>query len=133
MQATEARERVVTGGLCHIAIDVTDLEKSAKFYTDMFNLDIADRTDSYVQLKTPGGRDSFFLFKADATVNPRGCGQSHAHFGFRIDDANFDKAMNYIKYHRIKVHENPRRKPGRFVYIEDPDGYVIQLEPGDCS
>jgi hypothetical protein len=31
------------------------------------------------------------------------------------------------------VHHNPHRAPGRFVYIEDPDGYVIQLEPGDCD
>lgn len=133
MQSTEAQERVVTGGLCHVAIDVSDLERSLKFYTDMFNLEVISRSESAVQLKTPGARDSFFLFKADAPVNPLGCGQSHAHFGFRIDDHNFDKAMDYIRRNRIKVHPNPRRAPGRFVYIEDPDGHVIQLEPGDCS
>jgi catechol 2,3-dioxygenase-like lactoylglutathione lyase family enzyme len=62
---------------------------------------------------------------------------THFHFGFRIDDANFDKALDYIKKNDIKIHPNPRRAPGRFVYIEDPDGYVIQLEPaetpGECS
>ncbi|WP_048199369.1 VOC family protein [Methanocella arvoryzae] len=133
MQTTKAKGRVTTGGLCHIAIDVTDLENSVRFYTDMFNLEVVDRTDSHVQLKTPGGRDSFFLFKANAPVNPRGCGQSHAHFGFRVDDQNFDVAMDYIRRNNIKIHPNPRRSPGRFVYIEDPDGYVIQLEPGDCD
>ncbi len=133
MQATEARGQVVTGGLCHVAIDVSDLDKSLKFYTDMFNLEVVSRSDTSVHLKTPDARDSFFLFKASSPVNPLGCGQSHAHFGFRIDDRNFDRAIDYIQKNRIRVHHNPGRSPGRFVYIEDPDGYVVQLEPGDCG
>jgi catechol 2,3-dioxygenase-like lactoylglutathione lyase family enzyme len=133
MHATETHERVITGGLCHVAIDVSDLERSLKFYTDMFNLVVVSHSDTIVHLKTPGSKDSFFLFKADAPVNPRGCGQSHAHFGFRIDDRNFDKAIDYIRRNNVKIHPNPRRSPGRYVYIEDPDGYVVQLEPGDCS
>lgn len=133
MQATETQERVRTGGLCHVAIDVSDLDRSAQFYTGMFNMEIVDRSGRYVQMKTIGAKDSFFLFRADGPVNPRGCGMKHFHFGFIIDDANFDRAMDYIKRNYIPVHHNPDRAPGRFVYIEDPDGYVIQLEPGDCS
>ena len=33
-------------------------------------------------------------------------------------------------------HQNPEREAGKFIYIEDPDGYVIQLEPreeGKCG
>ena len=133
MHTIEARKQIVTGGLCHVAIDVTDLDKSLKFYTDMFNLEVVNHTDTNVHLKTSGAGDSFFLFKASSPVNPRGCGQSHAHFGFRINDHNFDRAIDYIKKNNVRVHNNPRRAPGRFIYIEDPDGYVVQLEPGDCS
>ncbi len=133
MHATTAQEKISTGGLCHIAIDVTDPGKSAKFYTEMFNLEVAGRSDKYIQLKTPGGRDSFFLFQADRPVNLKATGLTHMHFGFRIDEKNFDRAMEYIKKNDITVHHNPARGPGRYVYIEDPDGYVIQLEPGDCD
>jgi catechol 2,3-dioxygenase-like lactoylglutathione lyase family enzyme len=77
------REQINTGGICHIAIDVNDLERSTKFYTDMFNMDIASRSNKIVQLKTSGADDSFFLFKADGPVNPRGCGMMHA---LRVQD-----------------------------------------------
>ena len=102
----------------------------------MFTMDIASRSNRIVQLKTFGADDSFFLFKADGPVNPRGCGMIHSHFGFRIDDRNFDKAMDYIKRNDIKIRPNPDREAGKFIYIEDPDGYVIQLEPrekGECG
>ena len=130
------QERIKIGGLCHVAIDVSDLERSIKFYTEMFTMDIASRWDKMVQLKTPGGDDSFFLFKADSPANPRGCGMGHFHFGFRINNHDFDNAMEYIKRNNITIHPNPDREAGRFVYIEDPDGYVIQLEPreeGKCG
>ena len=102
----------------------------------MFTMDIASRSKRIVQLKTSGADDSFFLFKADGPVNPRGCGMMHSHFGFRIDDRNFDKAMDYIRRNNIKIRPNPDREAGKFIYIEDPDGYVIQLEPregGECG
>ncbi len=131
MQATETQGRIKTGGLCHVAIDVSDLERSTQFYMSMFDMEIVGRSDRIVHMRTSGGNDSFFLFQADSPVNSQGCGMKHAHFGFSIDDANFDRALDYIKRNNVKIHPNPHRTPGRFVYIEDPDGYVIQLEPGE--
>ena len=84
-------------------------------------------------LRTAGAKDSFFLFKADGPVEPRGCGLSHFHFGFVIDGENYRLATNIIKRRGITVHHNPHRPPGEYVYIEDPDGYVVQLEPSDCG
>ena len=132
MHATTTEEKIKTGGLCHIAIDVSDMDRSLKFYTDMFDMKIVGRTDHYIHVRTAGAHDNIFLFKADGAVNPKGCGLTHMHFGFKIDDKNFDRAMEYIKRNNVKIHPNPARGTGRFVYIEDPDGYVIQLEPGDC-
>jgi catechol 2,3-dioxygenase-like lactoylglutathione lyase family enzyme len=133
MHATEIRGKVKTAGLCHVAIDVSDLGRSVRFYTSMFDMEIVGRSDRVVHLKSADATDSFFLFKADGPVSPRGCGLTHFHFGFRIDDKNFDRALAYIRDNNINIHHNPNRTPGRFVYIEDPDGYVIQLEPGDCG
>lgn len=133
MHATTTSERIKTAGICHVAIDVSDLERSLQFYTAMFDMEILSRSDRIVHLKSAGADDSFFLFLADGPVNPRECGLTHFHFGFKIDDRNFDRALDYIKRNNIPVHQNPHREPGRFVYILDPDGYVIQLEPGDCG
>ncbi len=131
LHATATRQRIKTGGLCHIAIDVSDLARSVKFYTDMFAMDILSRSSRLVHLRSAGADDSFFLFQADGPVSPKAGGMTHSHFGFRIDDRNFDKALDYIKKNGIKIHPNPARGIGRFIYFEDPDGYVIQLEPRD--
>jgi catechol 2,3-dioxygenase-like lactoylglutathione lyase family enzyme len=136
MHARTTHDKIKTGGLCHIAIDVSDLDASITFYIDMFEMDIVSRSDKIAHLKTSGKDDSFFLFQADGKVNPKACGMTHAHFGFKIDDQNFEKALAYIKKNEIKIHHNPARGTGKFVYIEDPDGYVIQLEPdpeGHCG
>lgn len=111
--ATTMQERINTGGICHIAIDVSNLEQSTKS-TDMFTMDIVSRSNRIVHLKTSGADNSFFLFKADGPVNPRGCGMTHSHFGFRIDDRNFDKAVDYIKGNDIKIHPTPDRGAGKF-------------------
>jgi catechol 2,3-dioxygenase-like lactoylglutathione lyase family enzyme len=133
MHSTMTHERIKTGGLCHVAIDVSDLGRSVQFYTDMFDMKVIGRSERIAHLKSAGAPDSFFLFQADGPVSPRGCGLKHFHFGFKIDESNFDRALDYISKNNIRVHQNPDRAPGRFVYIEDPDGYVIQLEPGDCG
>lgn len=129
MHATTAQERIKTGGLCHIAIDVSDLGRSTDFYTGLFAMDVISRSDLIVHLKTSAADDSFFLFQADGPVSPEACGMRHMHFGFRISEENFERALDYIKRNDIKIHPNPARGPGRYIYIEDPDGYVIQLEP----
>jgi catechol 2,3-dioxygenase-like lactoylglutathione lyase family enzyme len=133
MHATTTSGRIKTAGLCHIAIDVSDLGRSVRFYTGLFDMEIVRQSDRIVHMKTAGAKDSFFLFRADGPVSLAKGGLTHFHFGFRIDDANFDRALEYITDNNIRVHPNPHRTPGRFVYIEDPDGYVIQLEPGDCG
>jgi catechol 2,3-dioxygenase-like lactoylglutathione lyase family enzyme len=133
MHATTTRGKIKTAGLCHVAIDVSDLGRSLRFYADLFDMEIVGQSDRIVHMKTTGAKDSFFLFQADGPVSLPAGGLTHFHFGFMIDDANFDRALEYIKDNDIRVHPNPHRAPGRFVYIEDPDGYVIQLEPGDCD
>jgi catechol 2,3-dioxygenase-like lactoylglutathione lyase family enzyme len=133
MHATTTSEKIKTAGICHVAIDVSDLGRSMQFYTGMFDMEIVGRSDRIVHLKSAGAKDSFFLFQAGGPVSPRECGLAQFHFGFRIDDDNFDRALEYIKENNIPVYHNPHRAPGRFVYILDPDGYVIQLEPGDCG
>lgn len=123
MQVTSTQERVKTSGLFHVAINVEDLDRSVKFYTDLFRIDVLRQDENMAILHTPGSDDSFVLFKAGRTVAPSGI----AHFGFKVDDRNFDRAMDYVKRNNIRIISNPVRSTGRFLYIEDPDGYVVQI------
>ena len=110
-------------GLFHVAINVTDLDRSVRFYTGMFRIDVLRQEEDLAILHTPGTEDSFVLFRATGPVAPSGI----AHFGFKVDDHNFDLAMDHVQKNGITVVSAPVRATGRFLYIEDPDGYVIQI------
>jgi catechol 2,3-dioxygenase-like lactoylglutathione lyase family enzyme len=123
LQATTTQENIKTMGLFHLAINVTDLDRSVRFYTDMFRIDVLRQEEDMAIMHTPGSDDSFVLFRASGPVAPSGI----AHFGFKVDDHNFDRAMDYVRQKGITVISNPVRNTGRFLYIEDPDGYVVQI------
>jgi catechol 2,3-dioxygenase-like lactoylglutathione lyase family enzyme len=123
LQVTSTEERVKTTGLFHLAINVTDLDLSVKFYTDLFRIDVLRQQEDMAIMHTPGSDDSFVLFKASGPVAPSGI----AHFGFKVDDQNFDQAMDYVQKKGIRIISNPARNTGRFLYIEDPDGFVVQI------
>jgi catechol 2,3-dioxygenase-like lactoylglutathione lyase family enzyme len=123
LQVTSTEGKVKTMGLFHLALNVTDLDKSVKFYTDLFRIDVLRQEEEMAIMHTPGTNDSFVLFKSNGPVAPSGI----AHFGFKVDDNNFDKAMDYVQKQGIPIISSPIRTQGRFLYIEDPDGYVVQI------
>jgi catechol 2,3-dioxygenase-like lactoylglutathione lyase family enzyme len=123
LQATATEGYVKTMGLFHLAINVTDLRKSVDFYTNLFRIDVLREENDMAIMHTPGTDDSFVLFKSNGPVAPSGI----AHFGFKVDDHNYDRAMDYVERNKIPIISNPQRTTGRFLYIEDPDGYVIQI------
>jgi len=123
LQVTSTQERVKTEGLFHVAINVTDLDRSVKFYTDLFRIDVLRQDEDMAVLHTPGTDDSFVLFRATGLVAPSGI----AHFGFKVDDHNYDRAMDYVRQKGITILSSPVRNTGRFLYFEDPDGYVVQI------
>lgn len=128
MQRTLSEEPVVTSGLSHVAIRVSDMERSIRFYTEMFNLEVTSKGEQMSFLHTPGTNDSFALFQADGEVTHGGL----HHFGFFVDEKNFEKALRYAKERSIKILGGPGQWESgeRYVYIEDPDGYRVQISTG---
>jgi catechol 2,3-dioxygenase-like lactoylglutathione lyase family enzyme len=124
MHSTLMKDRVVTQGMSHIAIRVGDMARSLKFYTGLFNLEATSEGEKMSFLHTPGTNDSFALFRSEGKVVHGGL----HHFGFFVDEENFEKALSYVKAHSIEIMEGPgRRGDERYVYIADPDGYRVQI------
>lgn len=125
MQQTSSKGKIETGGISHIAIEVKDLDRSINFYTSLFNIGLTSKSDKMAFLNTQGKHDSLAFFKSEGEV--RHCGLNH--FGFFVDDVNFDRAMEYIRSNSIRILGGPGRWSGgaRYVYIEDPDGYKVQI------
>ena len=72
---------ITTHGLTHVALAVTDPERSLRFYQDIVGAVAVYREEDSIQAQTPGSRDVLVFER-----NPEraGIGGGVAHFGFRL-------------------------------------------------
>ena len=116
---------ITTNGLNHLALPVKDPEQSAQFYADLFNMEITSSSPEMAFLKTVGATDMIALNRSKAEVVS---GRESMHFGFMVDPEQFDAALRTIEEKSVKrVSEPSRRDIGRYIFIEDLDGYTVEI------
>jgi len=116
---------ITTNGLNHLALPVRDPQRSAEFYTELFNMEVTSSSPERVFLKTVGSWDMIALSRSDSVV---GSARNSIHFGFRVDPEQFDAAVRTIEEKSVKkVSEPSERSIGRYIFIEDPDGYTLEI------
>jgi lactoylglutathione lyase len=119
-------------------VRVLEEARSVAFYSQAFGLSVADRIDfadfTLIYLRNPEAD-----FEVELTVNkgqtePYDLGKGYGHVAFVVDDLEAERAriaaLGYSpKDIKQMIHDG---KPfGRFFFIEDPDGYKIEvLEKG---
>ena len=86
---------IKTYGLTHVAVAVKDVARASRFYRKVFGAVEVYRSDSFVQLQTPGTRD-VLVFERDAKKAGKSGGI--AHFGFRLQNPkDIDAAAAAVK------------------------------------
>ena len=116
---------ITTNGLNHLALPVKDPERSAQFYADLFNMEITSSSPEIAFLKTVGSTDMIALNRSKVEVVS---GRESMHFGFMVDPEQFDAALRTIEEKSVKkVSEPSRRDIGRYIFIEDLDGYTVEI------
>jgi lactoylglutathione lyase len=116
--------------LNHINLNVSDIQRSARFYQEALGLEIGFwEGKSMVFLHSPGAQDTITLCQAGAGEPIGGSGVSH--FGFSIGAGNLDEAVDQFRRAGGKLLSRGKHG-GRFpyAYFSDPDGYVIELGNG---
>lgn len=112
--------------LYHINLNVSDIERSLRFYQHAFGLVENFREDPKMVFLSPRGSDDVITLHQTDPVGPRGV----AHFGFQIEDGNLDDAVAAATAAGGRFLSKGEHAPGvLFAYIADPDGYVIELSP----
>lgn len=116
---------IVTRGLCHVALPARDPEAVARFYVDVFGMEVLSVSPEAAFLRTPGRRDLLAFSRSDVRIDSS---REIMHFGFVIESAQFDAALRTIEEQAIpKISEPGEREMGRYVFIEDPEGYTVEV------
>jgi len=121
---------IKTQGLTHIHLVVRDLERSLKFYESVFGMEERFRDGpKMVFLNTPGSRDLITLNEDPTEAPNAGVSGGIAHFGFRLaNSSDLDAAIDEVEGAGGRLIRRGEHSPGvPYAYIEDPDGYVIEL------
>jgi catechol 2,3-dioxygenase-like lactoylglutathione lyase family enzyme len=121
---------IETQGLTHIHLVVRDLERALRFYQGVFGMEERFRDGpKMVFLNTPGSPDLITLSEDPAEAQLAGVNGGVAHFGFRLaDSTTLDAAIADVEAAGGKLIRRGEHAPGAaFAYIQDPDGYVIEL------
>jgi catechol 2,3-dioxygenase-like lactoylglutathione lyase family enzyme len=121
---------IETEGLTHLHLVVRDLERSLRFYVDVFGMEEMFREGAnMVFLRTPGARDTITLNADPSEADQAGRRGGVGHFGFRLrDPSQLEAAIVAVEAAGGRLVERGEHAPGApFAYVEDPDGYVIEL------
>lgn len=131
----QAPKPIATGmSLNHVHFDVTDLDKSIKFYGDLFGATVRDTAPNNATLLFPTKKTWMSLTK----TNKEKGGYNHVGFGVPMkwnatDSERIAKAINekYPDAKATPTGDTPGGKNTRSIYLYDPSGIHFQLNPVD--
>ncbi len=118
----------------HMMVRVRDEARSVDFYRKAFGLDISQRVDfpDFTLIYMQGAESPF---EVELTVNkgraePYVLGDGYGHLAFVVDDlaAEYARMKSVgLAPKDIKQMTHEGRPFGTFFFIEDPDGYKIEV------
>ncbi|MEQ1694291.1 MAG: VOC family protein [Hyphomicrobiaceae bacterium] len=118
----------------HMMVRVRDEARSVAFYKAAFGLDVADRVDfdtfTLIYMK-----NAVADFEIELTVNkdrakPYELGDGYGHVAFAVDDLKAEHARLRgagLSPCDVKQMSHGDRPFAEFFFIEDPDGYKIEV------
>jgi catechol 2,3-dioxygenase-like lactoylglutathione lyase family enzyme len=118
---------IKTMGLTHLGLAVRDLERSLRFYQDVFGAQVLQRSGGSAEINTPGAHDIITLSEEPNDLLGKMSGVTH--FGFRLTTPDdIDAAAEAIDRAGGKVVEQGEFVPGEpYLFATDPDGYSIEV------
>jgi len=117
--------------LLHTRMRVSDMDQTIKFYTDVLGLEVLERKTSprgshLAFLKVPNSEELIELcsFPPSGPVKVQ---EDLVHLAFEVE--NLDETIQTLNAKRIKITDGPTRSSSgsRFIFIDAPDGYEIEL------
>jgi lactoylglutathione lyase len=118
----------------HMMLRVKDEARSVDFYRKAFGLEIAERVDfpdfTLIYMRPQQGDFEIELTVNKGRTEPYNLGDGYGHVAFVTDNLEAERARMTdagLAPKDIKEMMHDGKPFGRFFFIEDPDGYKIEV------
>jgi len=117
--------------LLHTRMRVSDMEQTIAFYTQVLGLEVLERKTSprgshLAFLAVPNSQELIELcsFPASGPVKVQ---EDLVHLAFEVD--NLDETIRQLNAKQVRITDGPTTSSSgsRFLFIDAPDGYEIEL------
>ena len=116
---------ILLEGLDHVSLGSTNLDKSVKFYRDIFDFELVEQTEQYaiLHLEPLTIRFNHIPNYHCSVKNP-----GETSFAFVLDVDDFTEAINDLEEKGIEIIKGPLAiAGGESLLLADPDGHLIEL------
>jgi|AntRauTorcE11897_2_1112592.scaffolds.fasta_scaffold53173_1 catechol-2,3-dioxygenase len=115
-------------GITHVTLRVNDIKRSEEFYGDILGFEVERRMGQTMTVYRIG-IDSLVIVEAETAYDESSRDYRVDHFGFNVDSPEVVNEMyQHIREKEVTVINGPgNRKNGRYLFISDPDGNLIEI------
>ena len=120
-------------GIHHIALNVKDLDRAEKFYTDILGFQVTHRFNkglNHLMLET--GNAAIALFESPQLEVKDAMNllseDGYMHLAFEANPADFENIVKELKTKNITIDSGPvKRGDGESIYFNDPDDNHLEI------
>lgn len=120
--------KLSVNGISHITLRVNDIKRAEEFYGEILQFELEKRMGRSMTVYRIGS-DSLVLVEAETSYDRSSKDYRVDHFGFAVSsNEKIDELTEYLREKEVTILSGPaNRKNGRFLFISDPDGNMIEI------